>query len=130
MTAAVIVTDLRKTYRDTVAVDGITLTVEDGETVGIVGPNRAGKTTTVECIQGLRRQDSGTVSVLGLDPQRDRAEVRAVVGCQLQSAGLQDVITVAEAMELYASFYPGPAPACCGPSPRSPPPRRSCTPAT
>jgi len=77
---------LHKQYRDQVAVDDLSFTVERGEIFGVLGPNGAGKTTTVEIIEGLRTPDGGTVRVLGLDPQRDRAELRRRVGAQLQRA--------------------------------------------
>jgi ABC-2 type transport system ATP-binding protein len=100
---------LRKRYRDVVAVDDVSFAVERGEIFGILGPNGAGKTTTVEIIEGLRTPDGGTVRVLGLDPQRDGAELRRRVGVQLQESELPDKLKVKEAMELYASFYDRPA---------------------
>ncbi|GAA1226348.1 ABC transporter ATP-binding protein [Pseudonocardia alaniniphila] len=100
---------LHKRYRDEIAVHDVSLAVEEGEIFGIVGRNGAGKTTTVECIEGLRSQDGGTISVLGLDPQRDRTELRRVLGIQLQASELPDKLRVAEAVELFASFYPAPA---------------------
>jgi ABC-2 type transport system ATP-binding protein len=103
------VTNLHKRYGGTVAVDDISFTVERGEIFGILGPNGAGKTTTVECVEGLRRPDGGTVSVLGLDPRRDGPELRQRLGAQLQATQLPDRIKVAEALELYASFYRRPA---------------------
>jgi ABC-2 type transport system ATP-binding protein len=101
--------NLNKRYGDTVAVRDVSLTVEPGEIFGIIGPNGAGKTTTVELAAGLRRPDTGTVRVLGLDPQRDGRDLRRQVGMQLQEAALPDKIRVGEAMRLYASFYPAPA---------------------
>jgi ABC-2 type transport system ATP-binding protein len=77
---------LRKRYRDVVAVDDVSFTVERGEIFGILGPNGAGRTTTVEIIEGLRTPDGGTVRVLGLDPRRDGAELRQRVGVQLQES--------------------------------------------
>ena len=103
------VRDLHKRYRDHVAVHDISLSVEEGSIFGVLGPNGAGKTTTVECVSGLRTPEGGTVSVLGLDPQRDRAELRNVLGVQLQSSELPDKLRVHEAVELFASFYPNPA---------------------
>ncbi len=100
------ITGLRKRYGQKVAVDGLTLRVADGEVFGILGPNGAGKTTTVECAEGLRRPDGGAVRVFGIDPYRDRARARQLVGAQLQESELPDKITVAEAIGLYASFYP------------------------
>jgi ABC-2 type transport system ATP-binding protein len=103
------VTGLRKTYGSQVAVDDISFSVEEGEIFGILGPNGAGKTTTVECVAGLRQPEAGRITVLGLDPQRDTAKLRHVVGMQLQESELPDRLTVKEALELYASFYDEPA---------------------
>ncbi len=109
MPAVIEVRHLRKSYRDTVAVDDISLTVGAGEIFGILGPNGAGKTTTVECIEGLRTPDRGEISVLGLDPRRQRAELTQRLGVQLQDSQLPDGLRVAEALELYSSFYRAPA---------------------
>ncbi|MET8230951.1 ABC transporter ATP-binding protein [Micromonospora sp. NPDC005298] len=103
------VTHLRKRYGDLVAVEDVSFTVEPGEIFGVLGPNGAGKTTTVECVAGLRVPDGGGVSVLGLDPRRDAAQLRQRVGVQLQESQLPDRLRVAEALELYASFYRNPA---------------------
>jgi ABC-2 type transport system ATP-binding protein len=72
-------------------------------------PNGAGKTTTVECIEGQRSPDRGKIRVLGLDPQRDRAELTQRLGVQLQDSQLPDGLQVAEALALYSSFYRHPA---------------------
>ena len=103
------VNQLHKRYRDQVAVHDVSFSVEEGEIFGVLGRNGAGKTTTVECIEGLRSPDGGSISVLGLHPARDRAELRRVLGIQLQASELPDKLRVAEAIELYASFYPSPA---------------------
>jgi ABC-2 type transport system ATP-binding protein len=103
------VSNLHKRYGDRIAVHDLSFTVEPGEIFGILGPNGAGKTTTVECVEGLRTPDGGTVRVLGLDPRRDRAELRQRVGVQLQESQLPDKIKVGEALDLYASFYRDPA---------------------
>ena len=97
---------LRKRYGDTVAVDDVSLSIEEGEIFGILGPNGAGKTTTVECIAGLRDPDGGSISVMGLDPAADREAIRRVLGIQLQESQQPDKLQVREALELYASFYP------------------------
>ncbi|MFI0445371.1 ABC transporter ATP-binding protein [Actinomadura sp. 6N118] len=103
------VDQLHKRYGAKVAVEEVSFTVDDGEIFGIVGPNGAGKTTTVECIEGLRRPDRGRIRVLGLNPERDRAQLRQRLGVQLQEAELPDKLTVAEAIDLYRSFYRHPA---------------------
>ncbi|MGV9368781.1 MULTISPECIES: ABC transporter ATP-binding protein [Micromonospora] len=100
---------LHKRYGQQVAVNDVSFAVEEGEIFGIIGSNGAGKTTTVECIAGLRTPDSGTISVLGLDPIEDRAQVRERLGVQLQESSFPDAIKVAEALELYSSFYRKPA---------------------
>ncbi|MFJ9544038.1 ATP-binding cassette domain-containing protein [Streptomyces sp. NPDC101225] len=102
------VTDLRKSYGGRPVVDGISFAVEEGEIFGVLGPNGAGKTTTVECVEGLRVPDGGRVRVTGLDPVADHARVSRVLGAQLQQSELQAKLTVREALELYASFHPGP----------------------
>src|SRR6516225_4258448 len=109
MSAVSEVQHLHKSYGDTVAVDDVSFTVADGEIFGILGPNGAGKTTTVESIEGLRAPNRGAISVLGLDPRRDRAELTQRLGVQLQDSQLPDRLRVAEALELYSSFYRAPA---------------------
>lgn len=103
------VANLHKRYGGQVAVHDVSFEVNAGEIFGVVGPNGSGKTTTVECVSGLRRPDGGTVRVLGLDPLRDRDRVRRQVGVQLQAAQLPDRMRVGEALQLYSSFYPDPA---------------------
>jgi ABC-2 type transport system ATP-binding protein len=103
------VRNLRKAYAGTVAVDDVSFTVGEGEIFGILGPNGAGKTTTVECVEGLRKPDRGEISVLGLDPLRDHAELTQLVGAQLQESQLPAKLRVAEALDLYSSFYRAPA---------------------
>jgi ABC-2 type transport system ATP-binding protein len=109
MSSAVEVEHLHKSYGKTVAVDDVSFTVAEGEIFGILGPNGAGKTTTVECVEGLRVPDRGQISVLGLDPRRDRDALRQQVGVQLQEAALPERLRVGEALELYSSFYRAPA---------------------
>jgi len=98
--------DLRKCYGEMVAVDRLSLEVEQGEIFGLVGPNGSGKTTTVECLQGLRRRDGGEVSVLGLDPGTERRRLVSRIGGQLQDSALPDRIKVWEALNLFAKLAP------------------------
>ncbi|MCX4819504.1 ABC transporter ATP-binding protein [Streptomyces sp. NBC_01142] len=107
--AIIEVNGLHKAYGGRPAVDGVSLDVEEGEIFGILGPNGAGKTTTVECVEGLRTPDSGTIRVAGLDPVADHQQLTRLLGAQLQESELQPKLTVREALELYAAFYPGPA---------------------
>lgn len=96
---------LQKRYGTFEAVKGIDFTVYRGEIFGIVGPNGAGKTTTVECLEGLRSITSGSVRLLGLDPQRDAHALKQRIGIQLQESVLPDRIKVKEALALFASLY-------------------------
>jgi len=91
-----------------VAVDDLSLLINEGEIFGIIGPNGAGKTTTVECISGLRVPDSGSVSIYGLSPHRDRNRIRKFLGVQLQESSMPPRLKVGEAVDLFASFYPNP----------------------
>jgi ABC-2 type transport system ATP-binding protein len=98
---------LRKSYGALHAVQDVSFDVADGEILGILGPNGSGKTTTVECLQGLRHADGGEISVLGLDPRHQVAELRSRIGSQLQDAALPDKIRVTEAIRLFASVGDG-----------------------
>ena len=102
------VSHLRKVYGKTIAVDDLSLEVNEGEIFGMVGPNGAGKTTTIECVEGLRCPDSGEVRVLDLDPQKQEHRLRLLIGTQLQQTQLPERLKVGEAFDLFASFYPNP----------------------
>lgn len=102
---AIVVDGLRKHYGDVTAIDRVSFQVERGEIFGMVGPNGSGKTTTIECIEGLRVPDEGRVSVLGMDPWQDVYELRERTGIQLQSANLPRRMQVEEAMQVFSSFY-------------------------
>jgi ABC-2 type transport system ATP-binding protein len=99
---------LRKAYGDLVAVDDVSFDVQRGEIFGIVGHNGSGKTTTLECLQGLRHADSGTLRVLDLDPWAHGQAVRRRIGSQLQESALPDRIKVWEALDLFASLADNP----------------------
>ena len=75
----------------------------EGEIFGLLGPNGAGKTTSVECIEGLRHADGGYISVLGLDPRTQTAELRHRMGAQLQESPLPDRIKAWEALDLFCT---------------------------
>jgi len=103
--AALRVRNLRKTYKDVVAVDGVDLEVVRGECFGLLGPNGAGKTTTIEICEGLTEADSGEVEVLGLRWSSDAAELRQKLGIQLQETQLAEKLTVFETLRLFRSFF-------------------------
>ncbi len=99
------VRDFRKAYGNIVAVDGITFAVQRGEVFGLLGPNGAGKTSTLETLEGLRSPDGGELRILGVDPSRQPARLRNLIGVQLQTSGLPESMTVAEAMAFFAAYH-------------------------
>jgi ABC-2 type transport system ATP-binding protein len=103
--SALRVHQLRKAYKDVVAVDGLDLEVQAGECFGLLGPNGAGKTTTVEICEGLTEPDSGEVEVLGRRWLSDAAELRQRLGIQLQDTQLSEKLTVFETVRLFRSFF-------------------------
>ena len=107
-TAAIEVRDLRKSYGELEAVRGIDFSVQRGEIYGMLGPNGAGKTSTVEILEGYRQRSSGTVSVLGYDPQTRPLALRQRVGIVLQSSGIYSQVRVREIVAHFAGFYPHP----------------------
>ena len=110
MSSAITVSGLRKTYGSFVAVDDVDLQVDSGEVFAFLGPNGAGKTTTIDILTGAQRRTSGTVSVLGRDPQNDEREWRAQVGVVPQGTAKYSDLTVREIIDHFASFYPDPFP--------------------
>ena len=110
MSPAVRVRGLVKSYGPVQAVRGIDLDIHPGEIFALLGPNGAGKTTTIEILEGYRSRDSGEVLVLGHDPGRERAKIKPRVGIVLQKTGVDRYLTVAETIQLFASYYPRPRP--------------------
>lgn len=96
---------LRRTYgqgKDAFeAVKGVDLEIVAGEVFALLGTNGAGKTSTLDLLEGLAAPTDGVVRVFGLDPLRDRAQVRAQVGIMLQSGGLPAELTVRETLEMW-----------------------------
>ena len=108
--AAIVVSDLRKSYGALEAVRGVSFEVKEGEVFGLLGPNGAGKTTIVEILEGYRQRDSGDVSVLGQDPRTAGRSLRERVGLVLQEAAVPPLLTARELIEMYRGYYPHPRP--------------------
>ncbi|MBX7056966.1 MAG: ABC transporter ATP-binding protein [Leptospirales bacterium] len=87
------------------AVDRFDLEIEGGQFVALLGPNGAGKTTFVEMLEGLQSPDQGKIEIFGLDWRRSAARIRRRIGVALQETRFQDRLTVAEILNLFASFY-------------------------
>ena len=105
MDAAISVAGLTKRYGGRTVVDGVTFEVRQGESFGILGPNGADKTTTLEMIEGLRQPDGGEITLLGDPVWPDPRRIQARIGVQLQSTSLFDMLTARELLELFAKFY-------------------------
>ncbi|MFJ3933431.1 ABC transporter ATP-binding protein [Streptomyces sp. NPDC090029] len=102
---------LHRTYRGGYrAVRGIDLNVRHGEVFALLGTNGAGKTSTVELLEGLAPPGSGTVRVLGHDPWRQRAAVRPRIGVMLQEGGFPSDLTTAETARMWAGCTSGARP--------------------
>lgn len=109
MEEVVKVESLTKAYGALPAVDHVSLSVKRGVAFGLLGANGAGKSTTIECILGTKRADSGNVSVLSLDPRKDRRRLFQQVGVQFQECDYQPEIKVSELCEETACLYKAPA---------------------
>ncbi len=104
------VDNLRVQYGDFCAVQDISFSVSQQEIFGIIGPNGAGKTSAIECVEGLRSPSGGDVSVLGLNPWKDRKQLHQLIGVQLQDTAYQDNAKVWELCQLFSFLYPHPSP--------------------
>ncbi|MFC4598792.1 ABC transporter ATP-binding protein [Cohnella hongkongensis] len=109
METTIKVENLSKSYANVQAVDRLNLAICRGEVFGLLGANGAGKSTAMEFMLGTKQQDSGTVTILGMDPQKERKKLFEKVGVQFQEAHYQDKIRVSELCEVTASLYQTPA---------------------
>ncbi len=104
-TAVIQTTNLRKTYAEKAAVDGLELTVKEGQVFGLLGPNGAGKTTTTMMLITLLRPDSGKALVLGKDVVTEADAVRKSIGYVPQDPASDRYLTGRENLQLFASLY-------------------------
>jgi ABC-2 type transport system ATP-binding protein len=102
---AVEVRDLVVRYGDLVAVDHLSFTAAAGAITAVLGPNGAGKTSTIEVLEGFRRPAGGEVSVLGLNPDGQQAQLVPRIGVMLQQSGIYPGIRAAEAASLFCAHY-------------------------
>lgn len=103
------VQNLSKSYGSQKAVDDFTFSVKNGTVFGLLGANGAGKSTTIECILGTRKADSGEITILGMNPVTNRKKLFEQVGVQFQEAHYQENIKAGELCEMTAALYKNPA---------------------
>ena len=94
---SVSVRNLTKSFGNRKVVDDLSFDVQKGEVFALLGHNRAGKSTTIDLILGLKAPDGGSAKILGMDAARNRKQVFEQVGVQLQNTRYQSNITVEEA---------------------------------
>jgi lipooligosaccharide transport system ATP-binding protein len=96
---------LTKTYGDFIAVDGIDFDVAKGESFGFLGPNGAGKSTTMRIIGATSVRTSGTLTILGKDPEENGPQIRAHLGVVPQQDNLDSELTVTENIFIYGRYF-------------------------
>ena len=107
--SAIRTTGLRRTFGALVAVDTLDLDIAEGEIFGLVGPDGAGKTTTMRMLTGILTPTAGTALVAGLDVARDSERLKDHIGYMSQRFGLYPDLTVSENLDFYADIYGVPA---------------------
>jgi lipooligosaccharide transport system ATP-binding protein len=101
----IVAKDLRKTYGDFVAVDGIDFQVKQGEAFGLLGPNGAGKSTTMRMIASTSMRSGGVLEILGKDPNSHGPEIRAHLGVVPQQDNLDRELKVWENLYIYGRYF-------------------------
>lgn len=109
MSTCITVDGLTKSYAGRTVVDHLSFTVQKGEVFGLLGHNGAGKSTTIELLLGLKKQEQGKVTILGMEPATNRKKLFERVGVQFQSSNYQCNIRVDEACQERALLYAHPA---------------------
>ncbi len=103
--AIISINGLSKTYGELQAVKNISFNVYEGEIFGLLGPNGAGKSTTLEILETLREKTSGQVTIGGFDLDKDPAEIKKIIGVQLQTSGFYPQLNLVELLNLFAGLY-------------------------
>jgi ABC-2 type transport system ATP-binding protein len=104
-TSVITINQLTRQFKETVAVDNLSLEVHAGEIFGFLGHNGAGKTTTVRLLNGVIEPTSGNMRVLGLDPQVDGPALRARTGVLTETPSLDERLTAWDILSIYADLY-------------------------
>ena len=104
-TPVITATDLTKKYKDFAAVDGISFEVAPGESFGLLGPNGAGKSTTMRMVGAVSTRTSGSLSILGLDPDEHGPEIRSQLGVVPQADNLDQELRVRDNLIVYGRYF-------------------------
>ena len=105
MTTSIVAEDLRFSYGDTLAVDGVDVRVEPGRTLGFLGPNGAGKSTTIKMLTGQLAPDSGRIEILGLPMPAQRTEIQGRIGVCFEEKNLYLAMTGEENLRFFARLF-------------------------
>jgi ABC-2 type transport system ATP-binding protein len=105
MTTVITINQLTRHFKETVAVDNLSLEVQAGEIFGFLGHNGAGKTTTVRLLNGVIDPTSGSMHVLGLDPQVDGPAIRARTGVLTETPSMDERLTAWDNLSIYADLF-------------------------
>lgn len=101
---AIKISNLRKVYKDVVAVDNLNLEIEEGELFSLLGVNGAGKTTTIKMLTGLTKPTSGEAFILDLSTSKDLDKIKSIVDISMQETAIARKLTVGENIEFYAKL--------------------------
>ena len=103
--AAIQINNVEKSYRTLKALNGVSLSIEEGEFFGLLGPNGAGKTTLISIIAGLNRADAGSVTIQGHDVVTDYRKARQLLGVVPQELVFDPFFTVRETLRMQSGYY-------------------------
>jgi ABC-2 type transport system ATP-binding protein len=102
------VENLKKSYKNLVAVNNVSFYVKKGEVFTLLGLNGAGKTTTIEILEGIKKPDSGYVEIFGFDIKQQPKKIKEKIGVQLQDTDFYRELKVREICQQFANFYTDP----------------------
>ena len=105
MTTSIVAEDLRFSYGDTLAVDGVEVRVEPGRTLGFLGPNGAGKSTTIKMLTGQLVPDSGRIEILGMPMPAQRTAIQGRIGVCFEEKNLYLAMTGEENLRFFARLF-------------------------
>lgn len=97
--------DLVKRYKEKTAVDHFSMTIREGEILGLLGPNGSGKTTTMNCLLSILKYDEGEISIFGQPMSPDRLDIKNQIGVVPQNVAVIDELTVYENIDFYCGLY-------------------------